>query len=394
MAISARFKRLLFAGFAFVVGIVLLREVFSTGDSTNTTVSHYLNSQFGPATSGAKDLDNKEGQPLEHEVSQRPVPDMEDDDYPEDPDSFAPTAPAPTSRPMTKAIIASTQSKNNRSADWVMDLLPDWTPAIYVTDKLEDELDQNGIRKFGLLHDSGREASVYLTYIINNYYNLPDIMVFIHGGRYQTHNDDPMYDTYPEIANLNLDHVVEEGYATLRCNWKICPETTVEPLLGHQDSTWESHGLWAQAFSEFFPNQTIPSKVSSPCCAQFAVTREAVHQWPVTKYEQIREFMWARGGWEMVTKMGIVLEYMWHVIFGKPAYWCAPAKECYCRKWGFCDLECPTEGWCRGRIWSKNVPGIFPKVATFPEGWPEKGQDGIDWPYEGWEKDPEVAKFH
>ena len=381
MAISARFKRLLFAGFALVVGIVLLREVVSAGDSHTIvpSVSHYLNSQFGPATAEPKDLDNKDGQPLEHEVSQRPVPvaedmeDMEDlEDLEEDREDVhsyvpvTPVTPVPTSRPMTKAIIASTQSKNNRSADWVMDLLPDWTPAIYVTDKLEDELDQNGIRKFGLLHDNGREASVYLTYIINNYYNLPDIMVFIHGGRYQTHNDDPMYDTYPEIANLNLDYVKEEGYATLRCNWKICPDTTVEPVLGHQDTTWESHGLWAQAFSEFFPNQTIPSKVSSPCCAHFAVTREAVHKWPVTKYEQIREFMWARGGWEMVTKMGIVLEYMWHVIFGKPAYWCAPAKECYCKKWGFCNLECPTEGWCRGRIWSKNVPGIFPQVATFP----------------------------
>ncbi|KAK4946375.1 hypothetical protein LTR10_014573 [Elasticomyces elasticus] len=386
MAISARFRRLLFAGFGLFVGVLLLREVLVSTDDSQTivpTLSRYLNNHF-PASSGAEHIEEKDRQTSEHEASQHAVHETEE---------LLPASP-PAAKKLTKTIIASTQSKNNRSADWVMDLLPDWAPAIFMTDVLEDALDEHGIRKFGLYHDSGREASVYLSYIINNYYNLPDIMVFIHGGRYQTHNDDPMYDTYPEIANLNLDYVLEEGYVTLRCNWKICPATTVEPVLGHEDTMWESHGLWAQAFSEFFPNETIPDKVSSPCCAQFAVTREMVHRWPVTKYEQMRQFMWKETGWNMVTKMGIVFEYMWHVIFGKPAYWCAPAKECYCKKWNFCDLDCPTEGWCRGRIWAKDVPGIFPLVAKFPEGWPQKGQDGVDWPYEGWEKDPEVAKNH
>jgi hypothetical protein len=120
-------------------------------------------------------------------------------------------------------------------------------------------------------------------------------------------------------------------------------------------------------------------------------------------------------------KSGLVLEYMWHIIFGKPAYYCSPAKECYCEKWSMCDLECEREGWCLGRIWhnpqknpifglSKPIPvsfiisgwcsyqGLELTVWFAQDGWPVEGQsktgkDGY-FPYQGWEKDPEEVIFH
>jgi hypothetical protein len=61
------------------------------------------------------------------------------------------------------------------------------------------------------------------------------------------------------------------------------------------------------------------------------------------------------------TTCGIVLEYMWHVIFGKPAYWCPSARDCYCGTWNQCDLECDDEvGWCEGRIWLRDPPNVMP----------------------------------
>lgn len=177
-----------------------------------------------------------------------------------------------------------------------------------------------------------------------------------------------MYDTFPEIDNLNLDYVQKEGYTSLRCNWKICPATQVEPLLGYDDGFWDVRGLYASAWTRFFPHQPIPPKVSGPCCAQFAVTRETVHRWPVSKYEQIRQFVWSAENGELSMKMGIVLEYMWHILFGKPPVFCEGAKQCYCAKWNLCDLDCPTEGWCRGRIWQKDAPSKLPVGLLIPRG--------------------------
>jgi hypothetical protein len=47
---------------------------------------------------------------------------------------------------------------------------------------------QQHVKKVPAAYNRGREASTYLSYIINNYYNLPDYMVFVHGERYQRHN--------------------------------------------------------------------------------------------------------------------------------------------------------------------------------------------------------------
>jgi hypothetical protein len=174
-----------------------------------------------------------------------------------------------------------------------------------------------------------------------------------------------MLDTLPLIQRLNLDHVQKEGYASLRCNWQHCPGAQVEPVLGHQDDFWDIKGLFASAWTLFFPHETLPSAVTGPCCAQFAVSRAAVHRLPIDKYEQIRQWIWTLEYEQASMKAGLVLEYMWHILFGKPAYYCPPAKECYCAKWGMCDLECEREGWCLGRIWlnpQKNPVMSLPKA--------------------------------
>ncbi|KAK5723542.1 hypothetical protein LTR15_005240 [Elasticomyces elasticus] len=301
-----------------------------------------------------------------------------------------------------KAIITSVQRDDETTADWLVETLPEWDAKVYVTDRRSDEEATSSsslIKPHSLPVNRGREASVYLTYIIHHYYDLPEYMVFIHGKRYQIHNDDPMLDTFPAIDRLNLDYVSEQGYTALRCNWMQCPKSQVEPELGFEDGFWDINGLYAAAWELFFPNETIPSAVSGPCCAQFAVTKEVVQRWPIDKYEQIRQWMWNQDGHEASMKSGLVLEYMWHILFGKPAYFCPDAKECYCKKWGLCDLDCDREGWCNGRIWQnpqKNAPiGLPPPL---PSGWPASGQGekglGGNFPYDRWWEDPEEVSNH
>jgi hypothetical protein len=66
---------------------------------------------------------------------------------------------------------------------------------------------------------------------------------------------------------------------------------------------------------------------------------------------------------------GRVLEYSWHVIFGREAVHCPNARECYCKTYGLCGLECTEEGKC-GERWP------FPPYATLPNGWPGVGWNG------------------
>ncbi|KAG9950384.1 hypothetical protein KCU81_g4038, partial [Aureobasidium melanogenum] len=285
-----------------------------------------------------------------------------------------------------KAIIATTLQKSPDSADWIIDLLPDWQPYIFMADGTVNDapmLSNQHAHKIPLALNRGREAASYLSFIITHYYDLPEYMVFIHGDRYQTHNADiaQMYDTLPLIQKLDLDYVDLEGYVNLRCNWKHCPEPYIVPRPGHEDSIWEAHGEYVKAWEFIFPNKTLPEKVAAPCCAQFAVDRRTIHRWPVAQYELIRAWMWSRDGDIASMKSGIILEYMWHILFGKPAYWCAPVKPCYCGTWNMCDLDCDeTKGWCKGRIWTSDPP------PSLPSNWPEEGQDGLTWPMEGWEK--------
>jgi len=208
-------------------------------------------------------------------------------------------------------------------------------------------------------------------------------MVFIHGKRYEWHSDDPMYDTAPTIRNLNLAYVDEVGYTSLRCAWKPGCPVFVHPDINAEDTDTTMLSLYASIFSEWFPDIPAPSDVGSPCCAQFALSKAQVLKRPISDYERYRQWLFTVDASSQRT--GFVMEYMWHVIFGKPVLNCGiSAKDCYCRKFGMCDLDCPNEGKCEGTYWIP--PGYELGLAQLPEGWPEKGQ-GDGWPIEGWEKE-------
>ena len=96
----------------------------------------------------------------------------------------------------TKAVVTSVQKDDETTADWLAEFLPDWQAVVYVTDRTSDDAasmssNRSLISPHHLPVNKGREASVYLTYIIQHYNSLPDYVVFIHGKRYQIHNGKP-----------------------------------------------------------------------------------------------------------------------------------------------------------------------------------------------------------
>lgn len=63
--------------------------------------------------------------------------------------------------------------------------------------------------------------------------------------------------------------------------------------------------------------ELAPTLVGAACCAQFAVSKDQVLARPLSDYERFRE--WIVETEKSDAKSGRVLEFLWHVIFGKDA---------------------------------------------------------------------------
>ncbi|KAH0365600.1 hypothetical protein KCU65_g5971, partial [Aureobasidium melanogenum] len=218
--------------------------------------------------------------------------------------------------------------------------------------------------------NKGREGMTYLTFIIDNYSSLPEIVIFLHAERYQWHNDDPLYDGVRTLSRLQIPYVLEQGYVNLRCVWTLGCPTEIRPLehpANEITSETSASQVYAAAFQELFPGIPIPESIGVSCCAQFAVTRETILRRPREDYEKYRRWLLETGLEDGLS--GRVLEYSWHVIFGKEAVFCPRAEDCYCKVYGLCDLHCDEEGKCQEQY-------TLPPYSTLPQGWPWYGWDG------------------
>ncbi|KAK4505842.1 hypothetical protein PRZ48_003807 [Zasmidium cellare] len=167
--------------------------------------------------------------------------------------------------------------------------------------------------------NKGREGMVYLTYIVDNYDELADIVIFSHANRYQWHNDDPLYDGQRVLKRLRLSHILEQGYANLRCVWTLgCPDEirphieaeAASPASDPRSSEARAGSFYRSAFEELFPGVEVPDVVGAACCAQFAVTAERIRQRPKSDFERYRT-------WLLQTELnddlaGRIIEYSWH----------------------------------------------------------------------------------
>lgn len=215
----------------------------------------------------------------------------------------------PDESPIRKALVAASVKGNDVS--WMHDFFPDWQPNIYV---MNDPTANLTVKE-----NKGNEAAAYLTYIIDNYDNLPDVMVFIHALRYQWHNEDPMYDHVPVLRNLSLAHVFENGYVSLRCTWDVGCPAEMYPV-GDDAPDFDPHWpfvnmrkAYGKGFKALFPDTPLPERVGAPCCSQFAVTKASVRMRSLEDYERYRRWLWETDMESMIS--GRIMEYVWHSMF-------------------------------------------------------------------------------
>lgn len=103
----------------------------------------------------------------------------------------------------------------------------------------------------------------------------------------------------------------------LRCNWNPgCLEA-------HRDNAHVTPEVWADVFrgtsteGQVKAEAGVEWRVGAACCAQFAVSREQVLKRPLGDYERLRK--WIVETEKSDAKSGRVMEFLWHVVFGKAA---------------------------------------------------------------------------
>lgn len=181
--------------------------------------------------------------------------------------------------------------------------------------------------------NKGNEAMFYLGFIIQHYDALPDFMVFVHDHRRAWHNSDATDRSILRLLeDLRWEYVREQGFVNLRCQRKPnCPSIVslhgfMRP--GKIETFFET--AWADLFqAEFGP---MP-QIAATCCAQFVVTRDAVHARPLEFYRQIRAWILESPGTDW--QVGRVLEYTWHIIFGRPFIHCPDEATCRRNLYGY-----------------------------------------------------------
>ncbi|KAM0721980.1 hypothetical protein Q7P37_002906 [Cladosporium fusiforme] len=232
-------------------------------------------------------------------------------------------------------LVIASQTQDNTT--WLAHAFPTWEKAIFLTDAPS---------RLSVPANKGRESMVYLTYIIDNYDYLPAVVIFHHANRYQWHNDDPLYDGERLLSRLQISHIKNEGYINLRCVWtlgcpsEIRPNKEAASISAEGEEKTGAH--YKQAFQELFPGRPVPDAVGASCCAQFAVTREKIQERPRSDYQGYRRWLLETDLADEIS--GRILEYTWHMIFGKEAVSCPNAGDCYCKTYGICNLDCESNG--------------------------------------------------
>lgn len=253
---------------------------------------------------------------------------------------FAPGQPKPPGSTYTKAVVIGRLSSEN--VTWLDEaaLPPSIQTFVYTVDA-SDPTTTLRIPK-----NKGHEAMVYLTYIIDHYSTLSDVTIFLHAHQWAWHNNELLNHNAAEmITRLSSERVYREGYMSLRCHWKPgCPEWVHPGVVGTPDINRPEEGAMAPAWSLLFPSAPIPTVIGTPCCAQFALSRDRILSIPLEKYIHFRQ-------WLLTTPLpdatsGRVFEYLWSYIFTSQPISCPDQRICYCDGYGICfDSESEFDHW-------------------------------------------------
>lgn len=147
----------------------------------------------------------------------------------------------------------------------------------------------------------GRESTAYLKYIIDNYYNLPDHVAFIHGHESAWHQEKDLFDL---IRRAKIDE-----YEFISLNFYYMDRGINEHERGKLSLIKDR---WDVEFKPFL-NIDCPTTIKYDCCAQFIVSRRRILNNSLGAYEHWYSLIMDED--DNIT--AFVFELLWHVIFGE-----------------------------------------------------------------------------
>ena len=181
----------------------------------------------------------------------------------------------------------------------------------------------------------------YLTYIIDNYQNLPNVSILLHAHRdgypVAWHNDNNQYSKTWAVRHLKISTVENHGFVSLRSNWVPGCPADIQPFRDPPEAHRDLEHIFARVCKEIFGAEAeVPERIGTPCCAQFAVTRSDVQQRTKAEWEGYREWLFNTD--ENDETSGRVFELLWHILFGREPVMCKEFVACYCEVYGkHCD---------------------------------------------------------
>lgn len=105
-------------------------------------------------------------------------------------------------------VVPKTQAED---VSWIGTELPGLNTAIYEV--------ESPSAPFHVPENKGREAMDYLTYIIDHYDELPDIILFFHAHRLAWHNNVLLdLDSAKTVRRLSNERAARVGYMNARCH--------------------------------------------------------------------------------------------------------------------------------------------------------------------------------
>lgn len=238
---------------------------------------------------------------------------------------FEPGVPKPPGHNYSRVLVIPKIKKEDTK--WIEEELPDLETAVYVADDPRAPLHPP--------KNKGHEVMVYLSYIIEHYNELPDIVIFMHSHRNSWHNDDLLeYDAVKMINSLSSPRVIREGYMNMRCDWGPgCPDWIFP---GATEKNWnkQEEPLVAKAWGEIFPFDPIPQVLGQACCAQFAVAGGRIRSIPLGRFVHYRDWLLRTPLSDYVS--GRIWEYIWQYAFTGKSVVCPAEHVCYCDGFGVC----------------------------------------------------------
>jgi hypothetical protein len=152
-------------------------------------------------------------------------------------------------------------------------------------------------------HNKGQEIPCYLKYIIDNYNNLADKCVFVHGHAFSWHQD---FNTDYILNNLNWN--LSDYFSINRRDWY--QEISDSVHIDKNGYVWivENWNLF-----ETFLN--LPKQLKFYSGGQFCVDKCLILNYPLSFYKELDD--WCRFSDLSPYIISRIFEYTWHYIFTK-----------------------------------------------------------------------------